>query len=278
MQWLFMPTVIITDDQTAALVSNVPADASIKTLIDDAIWQSCRGGRMWNKPWSDEPTTRNVNMIAAGAVSELQNVILMVPTAKHADKERLLRAFHEAYPHVRVEAVEEYIPYRQWAYGEEYTSETHTATEHTSYLFLILCFYGVGIICAYQFIGGVFAWLLHIRSLSTVNLPDDAVTTTLAFWLCSYGFPPRSLAPLVRQNAIDDLVTNAMGFDVKRLAYTENRVSVNTSSSNHPRSADVATNAREWLNAARCLKVYNDSLMPSRNCGSCTASSMNTPR
>jgi hypothetical protein len=65
----------------------------------------------------------------------------------------------------------------------------------------------------------------------------------------------------VRHNAIDDLVTNAMGFDVKRLAYTENHVSVNTSSTSHPRSEDVATNAREWLNAARCLKVYNNSFI-----------------
>jgi hypothetical protein len=176
-RWLFMPTVVIADEQASALTANIPASPSSKTLIDDAIWQSCRGGRMWNKPWSDEPTTRNVNMIAAGAVSELQSVILMVPTSKHADKERLRHAFHEAYPDVRVEAVEEYIPYRRWACGEEYTSETHTATEHTSYLFLILCFYGVGVVCAYQFIGGVFAWLLHIRSLSTVSLPDDAVTT-----------------------------------------------------------------------------------------------------
>jgi hypothetical protein len=184
----------------------------------------------------------------------------------------------------------EYIPYRQWAGNGEQAqtlgaraSEAYTAKEHM-YLFLIICycgvtvFCGVAVFCAYQVIGSVFAWLLHIQRLSTVSLPDDAVTTTLAFWLCSYGFPPRSLAPLVRHNAIDDLVTNVMGFDVKRLAYTEKHVSVNTSSSNHPRSADVATNAREWLNAARCLKVYNDSLMPSRNCGSCTASSMNTPR
>jgi hypothetical protein len=58
--------------------------------------------------------------------------------------------------------------------------------------------------------------LLHLWRLSTVSLPDDGVTTTFALWLCSYGFPPRFLEPLVRHNAFDDLLSNALGFNLQR--------------------------------------------------------------
>jgi hypothetical protein len=277
MQWLFLPMVVITDDQASALVSNVPTDASIKILIDDAIWQSCRSGRMWNKPWSDEPAKRNVNDMAAGAVSELQRVILMVPSSKQADHGRFQKAFHKIYPNVRVEATVEYITfrhfyitcrhwaYRHWANGGK--ARTHSLTLNSTHsltldmsdidlitiAFLILCFY---IYMAIFFL----VWLYSLQRLSTISLPDDEITTIFAFWLCSCGCPPGAVAPLLRHNAIDEVLTAKLGFDVKRLTCTESRVSVNSSPSDHPRSTTVATNAREWLNAARCLKVYNDSL------------------
>jgi hypothetical protein len=115
------------------------------------------------------------------------------------------------------------------------------------------------VFCLYELIGGVFAWLCNIERLSTVHLPDDSVTTSIALWLCSCGAAPRALEPIVRHNAIDGLLAKATGIDLKSLANTQDHVSVNTSSSSHPRNADIAMNAREWLNAARCLKVYNGS-------------------
>jgi hypothetical protein len=120
-RWAFMPAVVISDAQAERLALELYADrpsnheksdaasaavTSKKSLVDDAIWQSCRDGRMWDMPWAKETAKRNVRNVAANALSEVQSVIVVVPASEYADHEHLRLAFQNVYPHVRVEAVE----------------------------------------------------------------------------------------------------------------------------------------------------------------------------